>query len=236
MKKTILVFLFFLSGIGVVAGSVFAFNNHERGRKHSFETLFPLWVKSQYECGDTAFFEDILKAVAPDRLTEIKKADLYFSTLEIKEGLGTLTVAERENYLSSSLSIKKTNINKGWIGEALSKQDKEKGLIGRCPKETYIYFDGESVSGYCSGTAKYDLRSVWRLLSDEYYSHLKANEKLDAFLQKMSVNLQADEVYKEQAKGYVGRMKSSDVTLDQKSNTLDAAYLNLKCKSANKQH
>ncbi len=233
MRKTFLIILpFVFIAVTIFAAAIFI-KKEQAKRKYHFDTLFPLWVESQYQCDDTNFFQEILKITAPDILADIKKADLYFSTLEIKEKKGTLTVAERENYLSHKLSLNKNRkalINRGWITESLSKKSDEDVLIKHCPKETYIYFNKGKVTGFCFGRAKYDLEFVWPLLSNQYYSYLNDNEKLNRFLQEISMALSKDETYKKKSNSYVGHLMSSEVTTDQIPDKEYQIYLRLKCK------
>lgn len=200
----------------------------EKDRKYTFDVLFPAWMKSQYVCGDTAFFETILDKVAPDELIKINDTDTYFAELERKEHDGTLTVGERQKYLAHNMRVSEFK-GVGWIGEAIKNHEDNNGLIKRCPRPEYLDMKEGRVRAYCKGRVRHEFQ--WSMLSDEYYKYLFWTNQADNFIDRMRSDLGKDRAYALTAKENILARAANSVSGQEVEDIIHQEFINLKCES-----
>ncbi len=194
-----------------------------------FFDMFPGWYASQTACLDTDAQLALIRSLAPSIATQIETTNAEFAALAEKEAEGTLTVAEREAYLSNSLRVPHL-VQTGtewpqWTevdpSEPLALHQSDGALVRKCPNEDHSYgghikscFDyvnidlhGIELNGYAGVGHRPPTR-----LGLEAYLELKRSGEPASLVYEMMLQVDAQAELRQQAEEIVANLPAQQVS------------------------
>lgn len=214
-----------------------------------FFDMFPDWYASQTTCLDTVAQLALIRSLAPSIATQIETANTEFAALATKEADGTLTVAEREAYLSNELRVPHlvqsapTSIQLvgDWVEsdpqEPFGRHQSDGPLVRECPDEDHSY--GGHIKA-CFGYVNMDLhgyagrsRGMGHLpptpLGFETYRELERTGETAGFVYEMMQQLAAQAELRQRAEEIVASLPAQQVSAGFVEGRVKTEYDKLRC-------
>lgn len=173
------------------------FGSCNEAREREFAWRFDGWFISQTECGDGEVSNAILTTIDPELARRLRETNEEFELLAQKEQDGTLTVREREDYLSHSWRVPTPRTSRmygllpstqlqppdAWsdFAQALGgaavtperyQKEPDDRLIRSCGKARFNLSNGEPLS-YCEGYVHFEIARYPRSSRSWRWSSMK---------------------------------------------------------------
>lgn len=216
-----------------------------------FFDLFPNWWASHTACITQQNKLETIKQLAPELGWRIEIANAQFANLAMKEQVGTLTVAERDEYLNNDLRVphlvrlpnSNSQIGVDWVEvdlrDPFPSYDYEGPLVRVCPVGTQYY--GQHIKD-CFGYVNIDLgRDIYggapsvssglprTFLGNAVYREFELTGSTVNFILQMMEHQSEQATLQRQAEKYVANLPASDVSAGSEERQVRAEYERLRC-------
>lgn len=216
-----------------------------------FFDLFPDWWASHTACMTQQNKLEAIKQLTPELAWQIETTNAQFADLAMKEQVGTLTVAERDEYLNNDLRVphlvrlpnSNSQIGGNWVEvdlrDPLPSYDYEGPLVRACPVGTQYY--GQHIKD-CFGYVNIDLgRDIYggapsgssglprKFLGNAVYREFELTGSTVDFILQMMEQRTAQDALKRQAEQIVANRPASEVSAGFVESQVRAEFKKLQC-------
>jgi hypothetical protein len=226
------------SAVGLAISGVFSVGGYcwgicDQERKKEFDRLFGSWIADEVVCWTAPEQVRLLDSLDPYLAKQMRARSALFAKVEARHRNGTLTVGEREAYLSDPWRVPEPQdsaLLPPIFGDMTA--DRSVGLVRRCRPIGFVVVN-RAPSAICTGNLRIDFSqqgfSQWSHFKERAYRTLVETRDICQIMLSMRENVWRDIEAKEQAEAAVDALPAAIVPSEAVSSSVERAYAELRC-------